>query len=120
MRRAVWVALLAPAAFWMLQGTLGWLIATRACPSSGGSLSLGQARLLIGFITALTLAGTVTAVLFAWRGLGRSDDELSGDTPRDRTRFLARMTLVIGLTMALGLCLAGLPSVILDACSDNR
>jgi hypothetical protein len=119
MRRAVWVALLAPAAFWMLQGTLGWLIAARACPRSGGTLSLGQARLLIGFITALTLAGTVTAVLFAWRALGRSDDDLH-DEPRDRTRFLARMTLVIGLTMALGLCLAGLPSVILDACTESR
>jgi len=122
-RAALWLAALVPPLAWLGQGTLGWYLAGHACPREGAAISLGGAR---GAIIALTIGGLIaslTALLSlsrgAWARLGPGEERKPA-TAIERRRFVATAAVVASATLALGLVLAGLPALVINACGDAR
>jgi hypothetical protein len=115
----IWLAAGAPPVVWMAQGTAGWYIAARTCPSEAGyGSSSGAGRLLLAALTAAALLVTVAAFLAARRAWRRSSPAPS-PLVEERVRFVATLGLVASGTLTLGLALAGLPLALLSACGGT-
>ena len=110
--KRIWWAAAAPPVLWMAQGALGWFIASHACPQSTQPMSVGAARLAIGLIT-LGALGVCVAGLIAAARVWRTEK-------LERVHFVAMLALVVCVTLTLGLCLAGLPAVMLQQCGETR
>lgn len=122
--RWLWLAL-APIC-WMAQGAAAWYVTGRACPAAAPPLSLGTARVLIVAITLAALVGSVGALTAATQGWKTVEGETTGAASvarspvLERRRFAAMVAFVVGISLTLGLLMAGLPALVLHACGEAR
>jgi hypothetical protein len=123
-RRMLALALAAPPLVWIGQGALGWWFAEEACPHQAAHLSFGAARLANGLIGLVAVIITVAAILYARRVIDLPHDAASppkAPTEKDqRARYVAIWVLFVGVTLALGLIMFSLPSLVLRACGETR
>ena len=125
-RRLAWIWFVLTPICWMAQGAAAWYVTGRACPAAAPPLSFAAARWLIVLFTAAALTSSVGALTAAGRILRHPDGAVEGERgavrsiPDERRRFAAMSGMVIGVTLTLGLLLAGLPAVVLHACAEPR
>jgi hypothetical protein len=113
--KRLWAAVLLPPVFWALQLSFGWFVEAHACPGASRPWSLAAARWAVGAATVAALAVTIWGLGVAvrhWKGRGAEDVE--------RARHLSMAGLVVGVSLTLGVLLAGLPSLILRGCGEVR
>jgi hypothetical protein len=122
--RKLWLAAAAPPVAWMAQGAIGWFLTAEACPPSLGPLSFGGARTAVAIITAVALAISIAGFVAArrqWRALTTpAGESREATTTSERVRFVAMLGLLVCVTLTLGLCMAGLPSLVLQRCGETR
>jgi hypothetical protein len=122
--KRLWILLALAPLVWMAQGTVGWYLTGRACPADARPISLDIARALIVAITLAALACTVGALVSAGRTLRSLSAPAGPQTASrpltERSRFLAVVGMLVGVTLTLGLVFAGLPAAIFHACGEAR
>jgi hypothetical protein len=122
--RPSWIPLALAPLVWMAQGTAGWYLVGRACPAAAAPIGFTTARTLVAAITLVSLACTVAAAVSARRILRTAGTAAISASPApgrpERARFLAMLLLLVGVTLTVGLVLAGLPAAFLHVCGEAR
>jgi uncharacterized membrane protein YhaH (DUF805 family) len=111
-KKSLWLAVSIPPVVWGLQGTLGWFVASHACPGTSQPWSLGAARWIVVIGTVIALAVSVAALNASLR---RYRDEQA-----EKIHYLSMVGLLVGATLTLGLVFAGLPALMIGHCGEMR
>ncbi|MCA1828728.1 MAG: hypothetical protein ABR567_15390 [Myxococcales bacterium] len=111
-KKSLWIAVSVPPLVWGAQGTLGWFVASHACPGTSQPWSLATARWIVALGTIAALAVSVAALNVALR---RYRDEQA-----EKIHYLSMIGLLVGATLTLGLVFAGLPALMIGACGEMR
>lgn len=123
-RGRIWIVAMAIPILWMLQEVAGFWITAKACPPEMEPLHFTSARIAIGVLSLVAVilgAIAILAALKVWRSLTTPSHEGRTVTAVDeRVRFVATLGLIVGITLTLGLLLAGLAPLILRACGETR
>jgi len=122
--RALWAAVLVPPALWAAQGTLGWYVGGQSCAGLEPGWSPRLVRVVLQLMTVLAI-GVVGALLVVARrrrrdAAGAEIGAETGGAAAERARFVATLAIVAGVTLLLGVVLAGLPSVMVQTCGQAR
>lgn len=122
--RRGWHALVAPPVAWLAQGAIGWFIAAHTCAEATRRISSASARVAIAAITVVAIATSVWGLLAsrrAWQAQSVAVE--SGAAPAavvERVRFVGMLGLVVGISLTLGLALAGFPALLVRGCGEAR
>lgn len=118
--RLLWAAALLPPALWAAQGTLGWYVGGHACAALEPGWSPRLIRPVLQLSTVVAAAVVAALLLLARRHQRLAEDAGTASPSRERTRFVAMLAAVAGVTLLLGLVLAGLPAVVVHTCGQAR
>jgi hypothetical protein len=118
--RALWAAALLPPALWAAQGTIGWYMGGHGCPGLEPGWSPRLIRPVLQLLTVVAAAIVAALCLLAHRRRQGARIVGSASASAERDRFVAALAMVGGITLLLGLALAGLPSVVVHTCGQAR
>jgi|GEM_PF-6536359 len=118
--RALWAAALLPPALWGAQGTIGWFMGGHGCPALEPGWSPRVIRVVLQVLTVVSAAVVAGLLLLARRRRNDAEEVGTRSTAAEQTHFVATLAAVAGLTLLLGLVLAGLPSVVVHTCGQGR
>jgi len=116
--RALWAALLLPPVLWMAQEAMGWFLGGESCPAAGAAWSARTVRVVVQVLTAVSLVVVASSLALAHRH--RQATLPGAGAATERARFVATLAMVAGVTLLLGLSLAGLPAVMVQTCGQAR
>ena len=77
-------------------------------------------RVLLQLLTVAAAAVVAALALLAWRRRQRLEGDGIAAAASERAHFVATLATVAGVTLLLGLVLAGLPSVMVQTCGQAR
>lgn len=112
----LWTLILGPT-IWSAHFLLSYTIAAVFC--ARGAAELDTARLWIGILTVLALAGIGVCLFLAWRqsGAGRGyEPPHEDDTTGDRHRFLGWATLLLSGLSFVATIYVALPTLLISTC----
>jgi len=118
--RALWAAALVPPALWGAQGAIGWYLGGHGCPALEPGWSPRVIRAVLQLLTVVSAAAVAGLLLLARRRRRQTADTPARSAAAEQTHFVATLAAVAGLTLLLGLVLAGLPSVVVQTCGQAR
>ena len=118
--RGLWAAVLLPPALWGVQGMLGWYIGGHGCPALEPGWSPRVIRVVVQFMTVASIAVVAAMLWLARRRRQEVDGEQAQSAAAERARFVATLAIIAGITLLLGVVLAGLPSVVVQTCGQAR
>jgi hypothetical protein len=118
--RALWTAALVPPALWGVQGTIGWYMGGHGCPALQPGWSPRLIRAVLQLLTVVSAAAVAGLLLLARRRRQQTAAGGRASAADEQTHFVATLAAVAGLTLLLGLALAGLPSVMVQTCGQAR
>jgi len=117
--RPPWVAALLPPAVWGLQGAVGWYLGGHGCAALQPGWSPRVIRIAAQLLTAVVAVAVGMMLLLAWRRR-QAVEATPTSAAGERTLFVATLATVAGITLLLGVVLAGLPSVMVQTCGQAR
>lgn len=111
--------LLVPLAIWALHFLACYITAAVLCAKHPQTADLSSLRYLIIFITFLAtaaVASIVVSTLRIWRFSMDGDLDYDHDTPEERHRFLAHVTLMLCALSIIGILYVAVPAAIIGTC----